>query len=768
MEQKSTSRYGLPIDAGPRRSADNRSKPPRGCSGDAKSPPSNKSDKTGILNSIGVIDQFQKSFSPRSLASPETKKSSRQKHDDSNLKTGSDGNRRKMHASSQDVEIIETKYVPKFFNYEPAALSPRSAAKREKTAIAESTVEDSSEVTANASPRIQVNSNAVPRISSPKQTKRLSTQTSPSTKKQTSPNKSSTKPKSSTYVDELSLSDSNNGTILPSTSSASFKTTFQLQKLMRTPEELILRTKKRNNKQIPLNVVCNEDGFEVQGFSVAEKGRVYRIKCSVKYGLEGALPSDVGAIAKVESLEDQSCVDSSRLGKNGWHRLIDALNPEDKEKNQSSFSPEATSTLDQISAIHTLQHSFTAYDEYDALCEERSSLMQELGSLEKDRLCLERMFHEIEKEIEEAHPHNNSKSSKNKHVLCWDYKDFKENITRINHKDKQYLPLLWLEELAIVENLFDDVVGTTRRNGKKLKQKAHLADKISKRMADGLRDERGNGLALLISDVNAKNSVIGRCYMNSIGKGKNNTILSAEGPAILIPQGGSLVRYFGVTGGHTDSTPDSCGATISTEAGANNDSGTSYFIKFDGKKSYYRGMLPANLTDRMVREDRDSRSMRYLSTGQSSTESNMYCVAPYYVEFDDGECWWGSSSSLSQENDKLHSILLNTDVHRVAFGIDAWVVIGKDGDVVWKNLPQGLHDLLSSLDISSAAPCAVSLGMGGSYFVRFLDGSIQYSLPSFVAEVCERLEAKGHVVRNVSLCVDTYDCLVRYSSKNTD
>jgi hypothetical protein len=126
----------------------------------------------------------------------------------------------------------------------------------------------------------------------------------------------------------------------------------------------------------------------------------------------------------------------------------------------------------------------------------------------------------------------------------------------------------------------------------------------------------------------------------------------------------------------------------------------------------------------------------------------------------------------SEEDNSLHKIYLEMDVHRVAFGADStWIVISKDGDVIWKNIPQGLHDVLISRDAENgngrqvAAPCEVSLGMGGSWFIRFMDDTIEYSLPTFAADVCDRLEAKGEVIRNVSLNVASYDCLVRYSSK---
>ena len=70
-------------------------------------------------------------------------------------------------------------------------------------------------------------------------------------------------------------------------------------------------------------------------------------------------------------------------------------------------------------------------------------------------------------------------------------------------------------------------------------------------------------------------------------------------------------------------------------------------------------------------------------------------------------------------------------------------------------------DLLATM----ACPCEVSLGIGGTYFIRFLDGRVDYSLPNFVADVFDKFESDGKLIRNVSLHVETYDCLIRYSKE---
>jgi hypothetical protein len=129
--------------------------------------------------------------------------------------------------------------------------------------------------------------------------------------------------------------------------------------------------------------------------------------------------------------------------------------------------------------------------------------------------------------------------------------------------------------------------------------------------------------------------------------------------------------------------------------------GTTYFLKFDSGKTHHRGDLPSNLVARLFREKKDRGTIKYLSTGCSySVGGGHRC---YYAEFDNGECWWGTN-----KDDVLDAIFMGMDVHRVAFGSSSsgsgasaekssWVVIGKDGSVKWRNIPQGLHDVLIPL-----------------------------------------------------------------------
>jgi hypothetical protein len=74
----------------------------------------------------------------------------------------------------------------------------------------------------------------------------------------------------------------------------------------------------------------------------------------------------------------------------------------------------------------------------------------------------------------------------------------------------------------------------------------------------------------------------------------------------------------------------------------------------------------------------------------------------YHAEFEGGECWWGTNNGRGEEDGTLYQILMEMDVHRVGFGIkSSWIVIGKNGEVAWKSIPQKSHDVLVAQYIPS-------------------------------------------------------------------
>jgi hypothetical protein len=155
----------------------------------------------------------------------------------------------------------------------------------------------------------------------------------------------------------------------------------------------------------------------------------------------------------------------------------------------------------------------------------------------------------------------------------------------------------------------------------------------------------------------------------------------------------------------------------------------------------------------------------YLSTGPHGC---------YYAEFRSGECWWGSAV----EDHDFHSIIQAWDVYRVVFGpietfedergnsrvTNSWIILGRDGRAAWKNLPSRLHHRLESRLANWAAPAEVALGPGDSYFIRFLDGSVDYCLPAEVAQVCEYIERLGGSITDIALHPEiSHDFLIRHT-----
>eukprot|EP00980_Cylindrotheca_fusiformis_P002687 scaffold627_cov125-Cylindrotheca_fusiformis.AAC.4 len=170
------------------------------------------------------------------------------------------------------------------------------------------------------------------------------------------------------------------------------------------------------------------------------------------------------------------------------------------------------------------------------------------------------------------------------------------------------------------------------------------------------------------------------------------------------------------------------------------------------------------------KEGNENKGIQFLSTGPQGL---------YFVQFQGSqECWW----KIPEEDHELQSILESWDgLHRVVFGpmeaMDnargtvttaySWIVLGANGQVAWKNLPTRLHNRLSEIKEESdnaVAPVEVSLGPGGSYFVRFLDGSIDYCLSAEMATVCDHIQDRGGKVTYIALHPEiSHDFVIRHT-----
>jgi hypothetical protein len=194
---------------------------------------------------------------------------------------------------------------------------------------------------------------------------------------------------------------------------------------------------------------------------------------------------------------------------------------------------------------------------------------------------------------------------------------------------------------------------------------------------------------------------------------------------------------------------------------------TAFFVSRDRDKSSTWGYLPPQLFQRMKRAGFDARyDLMYLSTGPQGC---------YYAEFRSGDCWWGNAL---KDDKNFHMIVKNWDVYRVAFGpivtykdddghrwtANSWIILGRDGRAAWKNLPSRLHQKLESRLVDWPAPAEVMLGSDDSYFIRFLDGTIDYCLPAEVASVCDYIESRGGRITDMALHPEvSQDFVIRHT-----
>ena len=194
---------------------------------------------------------------------------------------------------------------------------------------------------------------------------------------------------------------------------------------------------------------------------------------------------------------------------------------------------------------------------------------------------------------------------------------------------------------------------------------------------------------------------------------------------------------------------------------------TAFFVSRDRDKSSTWGYLPPRLFQKMKGAGFDARhDLMYLSTGPEGC---------YYAEFRSGDCWWGNA--LKEDKD-FQRIVQNWNVYRVAFGpivqyaddngqtwtTNSWIILARDGRAAWKNLPSRLHQKLESRLADWPAPAEVSLGSDDSYFVRFLDGTLDYCLPAEVANVCEFIESNGGQITDMALHPEvSQDFVIRHT-----
>lgn len=171
---------------------------------------------------------------------------------------------------------------------------------------------------------------------------------------------------------------------------------------------------------------------------------------------------------------------------------------------------------------------------------------------------------------------------------------------------------------------------------------------------------------------------------------------------------------------------------------------SAFYLHTDSSESH--GFVPPRLFSRMKKQALRINMLTYLATGPNGS---------YYCSFSSGLVWWGISDP------DFVAIVKEWPVYRVAFGetkklpkqkrLFSWIIVSRDGRVAFKNLPLRLTNLLNSRLADESAPSEVSLGSEGAYFIRFLNGTIDYCLPSNITEVCNFVEKRGGKITNVLL-----------------
>ena len=182
------------------------------------------------------------------------------------------------------------------------------------------------------------------------------------------------------------------------------------------------------------------------------------------------------------------------------------------------------------------------------------------------------------------------------------------------------------------------------------------------------------------------------------------------------------------------------------------------FVTRDTGKAW--GHVPDRLFQRLKKERIGLNSIEYLSSGPGGS---------YFCELSSGHTWWGSS-----DIDFLR-LVNEWKVARVAFGATrhygsetahSWIMVGRDGRVAWKNIPARLHNKLELRLVNNPTLAEITLGPEDSYFVRFLDGSVDYCLPATISSVCESIERDGGKITNVILREDSsHDFVIRHAER---
>jgi hypothetical protein len=394
-------------------------------------------------------------------------------------------------------------------------------------------------------------------------------------------------------------------------------------------------------------------------------------------------------------------------------------------------------------ALHMLK-TIPIVDERAAVQQELNLLDTEIFSLQHDRIWLEQG-------LETTTSSNSGKTNRGS--------DSSSNSSSLMNKEN---------------------IAVTWDTHKLLKDDASKKQPLSVSERSALQKQRGNSMTIHLSNNRTQ-----EIFVSKFGSKQHNsrsTCLFKNDASIttIVPNNSSSSADTGTTTLQHVSLISPTSSSSSSRSSGN----SGLYFSQDAGESANIGQLPNKLSQRFVDEIEMAdegrpgiQDLAYLSTGSRGC---------YFAKFQSGECWWGSAV----EDANFQHIMNAWDVYRVAFGpiknielgppgqqnskgnnsntksapTNSWIILSHDGKAAWKNLPSRLSNKLERGLANAAAPVEVSLGPGDSYFVRFLDGSIEYSLPSKIARVCERIEERGGNITNISLHPDIcHDFVIRHT-----
>lgn len=249
----------------------------------------------------------------------------------------------------------------------------------------------------------------------------------------------------------------------------------------------------------------------------------------------------------------------------------------------------------------------------------------------------------------------------------------------------------------------------------------------------------------------------GRCVTMQLQNPKTRDVLNSKLGILAVPRRNKYRQSARMTLTPADCRSGGAGQTlrhISLLPGTQH--ATSVYLNHDNGDAW--GQVPQPLFRRMRKQNLTVDMLKYLAAGPGGC---------YFAQFNSGHIMWGCSDP------EFDAVVKTWNVYRVAFGpivtfadlkVHSWIVVTREGRVAWKNLPTRLSHKLESRLANNAAPAEISLGSDESYFVRFLDGSIDYCLPSSAAQVCEYIIKQGAKVTNIILHAElSKDFIVRHT-----